>query len=339
MKRNVYKELLDWQSNKLRKPLIITGPRQVGKTFIVKRFAQNEYDNFVYINLMEDIELKNIFNESLSPGIVFDKIMMLKNVIIDNDTLLIIDEIQENINALNFLKFLNESNEYSNNTIVTGSWIDAAIEKNKTNYPVGQVERIQVYPLSIDEFILNTLGKKVIDEIRKCFIDKKAISSPIHSMLIEQYQIYLFIGGMPEIVNMYINNPIKIHDGSLTRLLEMLRKSYISDLSKYTKALDIVKMNEIYNSIPIQLSKAYNKFKYSLIKKGTQKNNYITSLDMLNVSRVTIPTYEVKKPRVSLESEYDMDKFKLYMSDSGFLTNLSRLSLADIQKGKFSYLG
>ena len=339
MKRNIYKQLEKWKLNKKKKPLIITGARQVGKTYIVKEFGENEYNDFLYLNLMEDKSIKEIFDEGLSPDFVFEKIMLLKNVVINNNTLVVIDEIQENVNALNFLKFLNESKEHENNVIATGSWIDAAIEKNKTNYPVGQVERIQMHTLSIDEFILNTLGQKFVDVINDGFKNKKSISNVIHNKLMDQYQLYLFIGGMPEIVAQYIDDNKTIVDGTVKTLLKTLRKSYISDLSKYSKSLDIVKMNEIYNSIPVQLSKTYNKFKYSIVKKGTQKNNYVNSLDMLNVSRVTIPTYEVKKPRITLEGEYNMEKFKLYMSDSGFLTNLSNLSFLQIKEGKFSSLG
>ena len=212
----------------MRKPLIVLGPRQVGKTFVIKQFAQNEASNHVYINLAQSKDLRDIFNHDLNPLVIFEKILLLIDKIsnIKDINLWVIDEIQENPNALNFLKFLNES-DLENNVIVTGSWIDAAIAKNGSGYPVGQVELINMHPVSIEEFIYNLHGKKMINYIKKSFNEKKQISNVIHNKLMSLYSKYLFIGDMPDVVDLYLENKENIHNGNISNSIEALRVGYV----------------------------------------------------------------------------------------------------------------
>ena len=339
MKRNIYEDLLKWKNNKNKKPLLIVGQRQVGKTYVTKRFAEREYSDFVYLNFMEDPNLDHIFNDSLNPKIVYKNLEILLNKNINKETLLLFDEIQESNRVLTFLKFLEES-DYSNNLIATGSWVEAALFFKKISFPVGKVDRLKMFPMTMDEFIENAYSKKLIDEIKECFDKKHPINDLLHKKLLNIYSEYLYIGGMPEIVKNYIDSDKKINDiEKINNLLSNIRDSYINDLAKYSTNNKITKMLSIYDSLANNLNKSYNKFKYRIIKNKSQARDWREEIDFMCIANVTIPTFKVEKPSIPLEGYYDTKHFKLYFFDVGFLRSKANIQREALIKGKFDYLG
>ena len=320
MRRNIYKQLLDWKKSDRRKPLILRGARQTGKTYILKAFGENEYKNYVYINFEEDSELSELLRDNVKGDKVIQYISIYTGIkIIPEETLIIFDEIQAAPNVLQSLKYFAENlNEYH---IATAGSLLGIILAGKLSFPVGKVNFLDMYPLSFEEFLRAVSEGGLLDIIPKNFEQVKPIPVLFHKKLVELLKLYYYIGGMPEVVRDYI----KYHDFKRARKIQLeLLDSYLNDFSKHTTKLEAIKIRQIWNSIPLHLGKENRAFILSAIKSSARSREYESALQWLLDAGVIIKTENISRPLVPLNA-YVENQFKLYLLDVGLLGAMTNL--------------
>ena len=317
MRRRAYNELLEWKASPQRKPLVLYGARQVGKTWLLKEFGKNEYKDTLYINFDTDTDVYKFFEGNITPNHI---IMGLENHfekrIVPQDTLLIFDEIQENQRAKDSLKYFNEdAPQY--HIAAAGSFLGIAQGK----FPVGQVDEITLHPLSFYEF-LEAAGKSVLLENIKN-LDKSminAMSVAAESILKE----YFYIGGMPEAVSIYIETG-SLHE--TRKVQERILNNYKNDFTKHIKGTDIPKVRMLWDTIPVHLSKEKKKFMYKEIKTGARAAAYENALDWLVNTGLVHKVDRVTEARLPLAAYADREAFKIYMLDTGLLSAATGLDI------------
>ncbi len=321
MKRKIYNELLDWKNNPDRKPLLLQGVRQVGKTFIVKAFGKDQYKNFHHFNFEKDPILKTFFKGSLDPKTILDSLSLYIGKKIENsDTLIFFDEIQVSPEAITSLKyFCEEASEY--HLIAAGSLLGVSVGK-KSSFPVGKVDFMTLFPMSFSEY-LSAFG----DELLADEIEKNATMEPfheaLHNKLIEKHKLFLFLGGMPEVLQSYLKN------GDIAKVRNIqnsILDAYKRDFSKYAESEQAIKTSEIWNSIPYQLAKENKKFKYNDVRKNSRASTFENSIEWLKNAGLIYPAYNISTPKLPLAGYTDRSKFKLYMADTGLLGAMLNLT-------------
>ncbi len=317
MKRKILNDLMKWKENLHKKPLIIKGARQVGKTYIIREFAQEAYEDLVEINFERDLEFIDLFKKTHNPKDILQYLevaFMDKNF--DRNTLFFMDEIQACSDALTSLKFLAES--FPCDIICSGSMLGVAIA-NSTSFPVGYIETWQMYPLSFMEFI-EALGMKenVIQSLSDCLLNNLPVMEALHNKMNDLFKEYMVIGGMPEVVNKYIETK------SFKETLLVQRRivsDYLNDMVKYADGSERIKVRECYQSIPLQLAKENKKFQYKLVKSGGNARYFDASLNWLKDSGLVNLTYRLKTIDKPLEIHKESAVFKVYMADTGLLVS------------------
>jgi len=330
MKRKIYESLLSWKDSKLFKPLMILGVRQCGKTYIIDEFCKNEYKNYIYINLLHDENILNLYSSSLTSDEKFAQLKVLVNFDLEQkDTILFIDEIQESEKLISELKYFCE--RHSNIRIIcAGSLLGVKLKRSKSSFPVGKIKILDMYPMDFEEFLLAMNEEILINLIKDSYENSKKISSAVHEKALNLYKIYLITGGMPESVYNMVNTNGDYIKYDSTILKDIVR-SYFEDMSKYvTSEIETLKITRVYNSLPSQLSNLSNKFQYSRIAKDARARDYITSIDWLEASNMVLRAKCTKLPSIPLEGFIDVDTFKLYLSDVGILNNILKITLEDI---------
>ena len=320
-------KLVEWKNNINRKPLILKGARQVGKTYILKEFGRLNYDNVAYFNFDHDNDLAALFINTKNPKRIIEQLTFVAGKKISPETTLIIfDEIQECPDALNSLKyFCEEAPEY--HVVCAGSLL--GIRLSKTSFPVGKVEFLNLYPMTFSEFLIadnceNLVefmrGIKEIEEIPKIF----------ETQLIEKLKTYYIIGGMPEVVNSWTNNKdIEKVNAIQLNILE----AYESDFSKHIDNNEANKVSLIWNGIPSQLARENKKFVYQVIKPGARAREYEGALNWLNDANLIYKCYLVTKCGFPLKAYNDLSSYKIYMNDIGLLRRMSNLDSSIIIEG------
>ena len=317
MKRKILNDLMKWKENPHKKPLIIKGARQVGKTYIIREFAQEAYEDLVEINFERDLEFIDLFKKTHNPKDILQYLevaFMDKNF--NQNTLFFMDEIQACSDALTSLKFLAES--FPCDIICSGSMLGVAIA-NSTSFPVGYIETWQMYPLSFMEFI-EALGMKenVIQSLNDCLLNNLPVMEVLHNKMNDLFKEYMVVGGMPEIVNKYIETK------SFKETLLVQRRivsDYLNDMVKYANGSERIKVRECYQSIPLQLAKENKKFQYKLVKSGGNARYFDASLNWLKDSGLVNLTYRLKTISKPLEIHKESAVFKVYMADTGLLVS------------------
>lgn len=317
VKRKILNDLMKWKENLHKKPLIIKGARQVGKTYIIREFAQEAYEDLVEINFERDLEFIDLFKKTHNPKDILQYLevaFMDKNF--DRNTLFFMDEIQACSDALTSLKFLAES--FPCDIICSGSMLGVAIA-NSTSFPVGYIETWQMYPLSFMEFI-EALGMKenVIQSLSDCLLNNLPVMEALHNKMNDLFKEYMVIGGMPEVVNKYIETK------SFKETLLVQRRivsDYLNDMVKYADGSERIKVRECYQSIPLQLAKENKKFQYKLVKSGGNARYFDASLNWLKDSGLVNLTYRLKTIDKPLEIHKESAVFKVYMADTGLLVS------------------
>lgn len=317
MKRKILNDLMKWKENPHKKPLIIKGARQVGKTYIIREFAQEAYEDLVEINFERDLEFIDLFKKTHNPKDILQYLevaFMDKNF--DRNTLFFMDEIQACSDALTSLKFLAES--FPCDIICSGSMLGVAIA-NSTSFPVGYIETWQMYPLSFMEFI-EALGMKenVIQSLNDCLLNNLPVMEALHNKMNDLFKEYMVVGGMPEVVNKYIETK------SFKETLLVQRRivsDYLNDMVKYADGSERIKVRECYQSIPLQLAKENKKFQYKLVKSGGNARYFDASLNWLKDSGLVNLTYRLKTIDKPLEIHKESAVFKVYMADTGLLVS------------------
>jgi len=321
MRRYIYKELLNWRTSARRKPLILYGARQVGKTWLLKEFGENEYSNFIYVDFDKDREVHKYFADNISPDYIIAGLEAhFGRKIIPQNTLIIFDEIQENQRAKDSLKYFNEdAPQY--HVAAAGSFLGIAHGK----FPVGQVNHLTLRPLSFYEF-LEATGKTILLENIKN-LNRTSDMSIINAISITAEKIlkeYMFIGGMPEAVSAYIESG-NLHEARKVQV--NILNNYKNDFHKHIKGTDIPKVRMLWESIPLHLSKEKKKFIYKEINSGARASAYENALDWLVNTGLVYKVDRVNHPKLPLAANAVREAFKIYMLDTGLLSAAADLDI------------
>ncbi len=317
MKRDFYKKLLMWKASDARKPLVLRGARQVGKTYLLTEFTK-EYDNHVYVNFDEEPHFASFFTENLNPERIIKELeIYFKKSISPGKTLIIFDEIQECPEALNSLKyFCEKKNEY--HIATAGSLLGVKLSKG---FPVGKVNFLDLAPLSFFEF-LDALGesslKKMIEELK----EPKAISEIFHEKLIKLLKYYFIIGGMPEAVATYLKNE-NLYDVRVVQ--KEILDAYTLDFAKHAPEEEVMKIMAVWEAIPRQLAKENKKFIFSAIRESARAKNYETAIQWLKDAGLLLKANLISTPKLPLDAYADKRAFKVFMLDVGLLGAMSKL--------------
>ena len=317
MKRNAIQELVTWKSSEDRKPMVLKGARQVGKTWLMKEFGQNYYDSYVYFNFDEEDELKSIFEANKNPQRIIELLSLIAGEkILPEKTLIIFDEIQECPEALNTLKYFKEkANEY--HVIAAGSLLGTLLAQPKS-YPVGMVNLLDIYPLTFDEFLEAT------DESLYAYYSsiqkEQSIEEIFHNRLLEAYNYYLIIGGMPECVSSWITHkdPAKI-----SQIQKELIEVYENDFSKHNGKVNSGRILMVFRSIVAQLAKPNEKFMYGAVREGGRARDFEEAIEWLVSAGMLNRVYNVSKMEHPLAAFDKLDQFKLFVFDTGLLKHMA----------------
>jgi len=334
MKRIATEHLKMWKERDDRKPLIIRGARQVGKTWLMKEFGKDFYESALYFNFDEEDDLKSIFESNKNPQRIIELLGLIRGTKIEaGKTLIILDEIQECPPALNALKYFHEkANEY--HIITAGSLLGTLLAQPKT-YPVGQVNLINIYPLAFDEFLM------AVDPILLKFYLKidsaQNIEEIFHNKLLEVYNLYLIVGGMPECVRSWIENK------DARKILELQRELvtiYENDFAKHSGKVNSARILMVFRSIVSQLAKENRKFIYGCVKEGARAREFEEAVEWLVSAGMLTRVYAVSKPEHPLPAFDRLNSFKLYLFDTGLLKCMAGIdNEAILLKSKYHFKG
>lgn len=326
MKREVINDLMKWKESENRKPLIIHGARQVGKTYIVKKFGKENYENLIYVNFETNRELSVQISDSIDANYIINKLeLFYGEKIIPGKTLIFFDEIQANERALTSLKyFYEEVPEY--HIIAAGSLLGIAINRKEYSFPVGKVQMINMYPLSFKEFLIAVDRENLIEEIQKHFDSNERMDKNIHELCLKLYRTYLVVGGMPEVVQTYLAEGKTI---AAIDVQAQILESYERDMTKYADNSLSNKIISAFDSIPVQLAKDNKKFQYKVVSKGGSSSIFGDAITWLKNSGIVNQVYKATS-ELPLEMYKDLSSFKLYMSDVGLFVNKAKYPLYQI---------
>jgi predicted AAA+ superfamily ATPase len=327
MKRSLFSALCAWKTKKERKPLILQGARQVGKTFLLKAFGEQEYANVAYFNFELSPKLKSLFSGDINPRNIIEFLSIdLSAPIHPGSTLIIFDEIQECPEALNSLKYFQElANDY--HICAAGSLLGVTLANTK-GFPVGKVDFLNLYPLSFTEFLEAKNEKqlrKLIDELKTI----QPLPELIHEKLLGYFKEYVFVGGMPAAVLEYIN----------TQNYDVVRQNQINILNAYRLDFakhapnNLMKINQVWEVIPSQLAKENKKFIYSVIRKGARAQEFEAAIQWLKEAGLIYKAYQCSVPKLPLKAYISHEIFKIYLCDVGLLGAMSDLSAKSIIYG------
>lgn len=342
LKRKLYDELIAWKKRTDKKPLIVKGLRQTGKTYIVKKFAEENYTNYIYLDFRKNQELRSIFDRSF---IVNDLISQItanipKSKAIPNKTLLIFDEVQDCPNARSSLKYFYEDGRYD--VICTGSLlgIKGYSQKADNSVPVGYEETLYMKPLDFEEFLwANGVDENVVNELIDCLNNRKEVLPAIHKRLSELFRKYICVGGMPEVVQSFVetgdmNAVLRLQRNILESYKDDFGRHLKSDNSLYVDEKELAAILAVFNSIPSQLAKENKKFQFSKINGKGKNDDFKRAIEWLEDAGIISRCYNLSITELPLEGNKIDDTFKVYVQDSGlFVSMLEEGTQADILNG------
>lgn len=334
LKRNAIQKLIKWKSDEERKPMVLKGARQVGKTWLMKEFGQTYYENYVYFNFDEEDDLKSIFETNKNPHRIIELLSMIAaEKILPGETLIIFDEIQECPEALNTLKYFKEkANEY--HVIAAGSLLGTLLTKPKS-YPVGMVNLLTIYPFAFDEFLdaIDPVLYSYYNSIQK----EQHIEEIFHHRLLEVYNSYLIIGGMPECVSSWLKykDPAKVN-----QIQKELIEVYENDFSKHNGKVNSGRILMVFRSIVSQLAKSNEKFVYGAVREGARAREFEEAIEWLVSAGMLNRVYNVSKTEHPLSAFNKLDQFKLFMFDTGLLKHMAGIdNSAILLKADYQFKG
>ena len=327
MYRKIMQYLIEWKNSPYRKPLILQGARQVGKTYTALEFGRTHYENVAYFNFETNPKIKATFDEDISPAYLIPVLSHISGqTIFKEKTLIIFDEVQLCERALTSLKYFCEDAP-GYHIIVAGSLLGVAVNRAKFSFPVGKVDIKTMYPMDIEEFMLALGEDSLVNRIKDCFNENKEMPAALHSAALKLYKEYLIVGGMPECVSQYTSTKDFI---LIKHLQSMILASYLNDMSKYNSTNEIKKTRLTYDNITVQLSKKNTRFQYKLIKKGARAAEFENAIEWLSLSGIVSQVYKAEQIKKPLENYRDIDSFKIYISDCGLLCAKKDLNADDI---------
>lgn len=327
MLRKDYEKLLKWKNKTSRKPLLVLGVRQCGKTYLVKEFGSKEFENMAYINFDGNKGLQSIFDYDFDINRILDEIgsVVLNKKIIPGKTLLFLDEIQDCPRAIQSLKYFCE-NLPELHVIAAGSLLGIALKEQGISFPVGKVQRLEMFPMSFEEFVIADGGEKYLNGMSKLPLGREI--SELYSVPMQKYlQNYYIVGGMPEAVKIWIQT----HDyNQVEEIQNQILKDYADDFGKHTTPDTAIKIKLIWDAIPSQIAKDNNKFIFSHVKEGARAKDLEDALEWLVSAGLVYKLNLVQTPQLPLESMKDNTYFKIYMADVGLLRKKSNVNYRTI---------
>lgn len=327
MYRKIIEYLEAWKRSPHRKPLILQGARQVGKTYSILEFGHKNYDNVAYFNFEINPKLNETFEENISPDYLVPLLSKIANTTITKEkTLIVFDEVQLSERALSSLKYFYENaNEY--HIIVAGSLLGIAVHRAKFSFPVGKVDIKTLYPMDMEEFLMAMNERELLEQIKVCFDKNEPLPKSLHEYAIDIYKKYLIIGGMPECVLKFVETGDYVLVKSIQ---ENILYGYLNDMSKYNLANETKKTRLTYDNVAVQLSKKNTRFQYKLLKKGARASEFENAIEWLILTGIINKVYKVSQIKKPLDNYKDIDAFKIYLSDVGLLCAKKNLVAQDI---------
>ena len=325
MKRSIYKDLLRWKESPDRKPLVLEGARQVGKTWILKEFGSNEYKNVAYVNCDNNPLLEELFIDFDIDRIIRALSAITEISISENDTLIAIDEIQELPKGLTALKYFAES-ERKYHVAVAGSLLGLQIHEG-TGFPVGKVDELYIHPMSFEEFLMALKQDILLNQINE---HDWLETIPLHEKLVELLRQYYYTGGMPEVVKCYVET------GDLSKVRSLqnaILNGYMRDISKHAPKEEVNRIHAVWESLPSQLAKENKKFIYGALKKGARAKEYEKAIQWLIDSGLIMKVNKVNQTTLPLKFYEDYSTFKLFALDLGLLGAMSDVPAKEILVG------
>lgn len=317
MRRDAMQQLYDWKEKTTRKPLIVRGARQVGKTWLMKEFASSAYRQFAYINFEDNEVMKDVFQKDFDVERILMAIQLVTGIVVDTETLIIFDEIQEAPRGLTALKYFQEkAPQY--HVVAAGSLLGIAMHSNDS-FPVGKVDFMDLYPLSFSEF-LEAVGQEAFARL----LAKKdwGLIAAFRSKLIDLLKQYYYVGGMPEVVNAFINHK---DYAEVRQLQQTILDSYDRDFSKHAPIAEVPRIRMIWRSVPAQLAKENKKFIYGVVKEGARAKDFELAIEWLIDAGLIYKVSRVKKAGIPLSAYEDFSAFKLFLLDTGLMGAISGL--------------
>lgn len=321
MKRTLYNDLLLWKNSKKRKPLLLQGVRQVGKTYLVYEFGHKEYSNYIYLNFEQNQNLHTLFKNELKPEKIINNISLyIGQKISSTDTIIFFDEIQTAPEVLTSLKyFYEQAPEY--HIIAAGSLLGVSIGK-QSSFPVGKVNFITLYPMTFVEY-LTALGEELLAENLMSLKKPEPLPGILHEKMLKHLKMYLYLGGMPEVLQDYLDNQ---DIASIRKIQNEILEAYQRDFSKYTDKSQAIKTSELWHSIPRQLAKENKKFKYSDVRKKARAATFELTIEWLKKAGLINVVYNISVPKLPLSGYANFSKFKIYLHDTGLLGAMLNIS-------------
>lgn len=314
MKREITQDLIKWKNESHKKALLITGARQIGKTYIIRQFGREHYEQFVEINFIENEAAANIFkNAKTAEEIIINITALVAKKLIPGKTLIFFDEIQECPEARTAIKFLVEDGRFD--YIESGSLLGVNYKEVKS-YPVGFETVYRMYPMNLKEFLVaNGVQEETFEYLKSCYEEKIPVSESVHETMTRLFQYYLIVGGMPDVVQIFIDT----HDiGCVVETQKNILELYRQDIAKYSEQ-DKIKIKDIFDRIPAELNEKNKRFILASIQKSARMERYENSFLWLKDAGVAIPCYNVTEPAVPLKISEKHNLFKLFLSDTGLL--------------------
>ena len=330
MKRKIYNRLIDWKNSTNKKPMMVLGVRQCGKTYIIDEFCKNEYKKYCTINLLERADVIKLYeSDNINSEEKYKQLKSMINFDFDEpDTILFIDEIQESENLISDLKFICEKHNNAN-IICAGSLLGVKLKRMSKSFPVGKIWMLDMYPMDFEEYLIAFDENMLLDYIKECF-EKNKPMGVIHEKAMYYYRNYMITGGMPESVfNMVqIKNDYINYDKNI---ITTIISSYFKDMKKHVKSVnEALKIRNIYDSLPSQLSNTSHKFQFSKVNKNAKTRDYEDPLDWLISSNMVLRVNSIMIPQKPLKGFENKDVFKLFFSDVGVLNNFMNVKMIDI---------
>lgn len=325
MRRDAMQQLYDWKEKTTRKPLIVRGARQVGKTWLMKEFASSAYRQFAYINFEDNEVMKDVFQKDFDVERILMAIQLVTGIVVDTETLIIFDEIQEAPRGLTALKYFQEkAPQY--HVVAAGSLLGIAMHSNDS-FPVGKVDFMDLYPLSFSEF-LEAVGQEAFARL----LAKKdwGLIAAFRSKLIDLLKQYYYVGGMPEVVNAFINHK---DYAEVRQLQQTILDSYDRDFSKHAPIAEVPRIRMIWRSVPAQLAKENKKFIYGVVKEGARAKDFELAIEWLIDAGLIYKVSRVKKAGIPLSAYEDFSAFKLFLLDTGLMGAMSGLTPQALLEG------
>ncbi|MBD5409418.1 MAG: ATP-binding protein [Treponema sp.] len=328
MYRTLIEDLKEWKNSKHRKPLILQGARQTGKTWLMKEFGRTEYKNTAYLFCQENPGLEALFNAPFDKERLLNGFQLICGFKIEpEETLIIIDEIQDIPKAITSLKFFYEqASEY--HIICAGSLLGVSLHKD-VSFPVGKVNFLNLYPLSFTEFLL-AVGKEQQANLINDLKQDPQILKAFSNEFTEYLKYYFYIGGMPEVVSTWIETK---DFSEVRRVQKELLETYANDVSKHTSSEMANKIKQVWDSVPSQLAKENKKFLYSVVKESARAREYENAINWLKNAGLLVKIHRVNKPGLPAKAYEDLDSFKIFIIDTGLLCSMTNLSAKALLEG------